>query len=79
MKHATSGHTMQALADRTTAEGLRWVRARQLTEALWNQAEQYHAGAIDYATWTTANHAIWDEIHMADLKADVLRHLRQCD
>jgi hypothetical protein len=72
----TSGATMQALADRTTAEGLLAVRARKIAEALWKVSEEYHAGAIDYVEFGTRNRRLWIEAGSDGVAREVKRHLR---
>jgi hypothetical protein len=72
----TSAKTMQTLADRTTAEGLLAVRARKITEALWKNSEEYHAGAIDMGLFREINLRLWAEAELAGIASDVKRHLR---
>jgi hypothetical protein len=72
-----NANTIQSLADRTTAEGLLFVKARRFAELLWSNGEQYHAGAIDHAAFATTNVRIWSEIKSAGVTKDVKFILRQ--
>lgn len=76
MRKPTSAATIRRLSDATTAEGLKFVRARTITEALWKTGEEYHAGAIDHAEYGRRNRALWDEAEREGVTADVKRRLR---
>jgi hypothetical protein len=50
---------------------------RAVAVVLWDTSEQYHAGAIDYATFTARNREIWDGAERAGIAREVVAYLRQ--
>jgi hypothetical protein len=67
---------MRQLADQTVAEGLKFVEARRIAEALWSNSEEYHAGAIGYLELGVRNRRLWDIANRNGLTSDVKRVLR---
>lgn len=72
----TSAQTMRALADRTTKEGLDFVKARKILEDLWKNGEEYHSGMVDYAYYCSRNRQLWDRAELEGLASEVKRQLR---
>jgi hypothetical protein len=54
-----------------------YVTAFRITKTLWNVSEQYHAGAINHAGFTSRNRALWDEAERAGVADEVKHQLRK--
>lgn len=67
----------KALREKTLVVGREHATAKRLVEALWQNGEQYHAGAIEYAEWSTYNKAIWREAESLGVDRLVKAELRK--
>ena len=75
-RQPTSAETMRQLSEQTTNEGLVFVQARRIVETLWQNSEQYHAGAAGHAEFSVRNARLWAAAERSGLAVEVKRQLR---